>query len=468
MSRKEVPRTGPVEDRARGKATNAQGAAALRLSPRHIQRLKARLQAEGAPGLRHRSRGRPSPRRLPAPLTAQIDALLQTRYKDFNDCHATEKLREVEGLRVSRELVRRRRRALGLPAKHRRRARQHRHRRTPEARMGQLVQVDASPFAWLEARGPAMTLHGAIDDATSTVLALHFRPTEDLHGYATVFQQLFTQYGRPLALYGDRINILVRNDPHWSLDEQLRGRPGPHAPRPHPARPRHRLYRGGLPRGQRPRRAPLAHPAGSPHQRTPPAPHHHPGGRQRLSARVPADLNPRFTRPPADAAPAWRRAPRDLALVLSCRYTRRVARDNTVHLGPRWIQLPPGPHQRSYARCRVELRELLDGRLVVLHEGAILATQPAPPDFVLTPHSAPSSDRRHPAHRPVPSSSAAFPRARGPAHGSGSTRRPRDKVYPSPKPAICTPRGAPPVAQGHYQKGPGPLPGNGMTFSCCS
>jgi hypothetical protein len=87
-------------------------------------------------------------------LIAQIDALLQTRYKDFNDCHATEKLREVEGLRVSRESVRRRRRALGLPAKHRRRARVHRHRRTPEARMGQLVQVDASPFAWLEGPRP--------------------------------------------------------------------------------------------------------------------------------------------------------------------------------------------------------------------------------------------------------------------------------------------------------------------------
>ena len=85
------------------------------------------------------------------------------------------------------------------------------------------VQVDA----WLEARGPAMTLRGAIDDATSTVLALHFRPTEDLHGYAIVFQQMFTQYGRPLALYGDRINILVRHDAHWSLAEQLRGAQDP-------------------------------------------------------------------------------------------------------------------------------------------------------------------------------------------------------------------------------------------------
>jgi hypothetical protein len=32
--------------------------------------------------------------------------------------------------------------------------------------MGALVQVDASPFDWLEGRGPAMSLHGAIDDAT--------------------------------------------------------------------------------------------------------------------------------------------------------------------------------------------------------------------------------------------------------------------------------------------------------------
>jgi transposase len=227
MSRKEVPRAGLLKALLAGKATNAQGAVALRLSIRQVQRLRVRFQAEGVQGLLHRSRGRSAPRRLAAPVIAQIDTLLQTRYKDFNDCHATEKLREVEGLRVSRESVRQRRRALGLPAKHRRRPKQHRHRRTPEARMGQMVQVDGSPFAWLEGRGPEMTLHGAIDDATSTVLALHFRPAEDLHGYAVVFQQLFTQYGLPLAVYGDRINILVRTDAHWSLAEQLRGAQDP-------------------------------------------------------------------------------------------------------------------------------------------------------------------------------------------------------------------------------------------------
>jgi hypothetical protein len=54
MSRKEVPRTGLLRMVLAGKVTNAQGAAALRVSPRHVQRLKARFQAEGAPGLLHR------------------------------------------------------------------------------------------------------------------------------------------------------------------------------------------------------------------------------------------------------------------------------------------------------------------------------------------------------------------------------------------------------------------------------
>jgi hypothetical protein len=148
---------------------------------------------------------------------------LQTTYRDVNDCHAAEKLREVEGLPISRASVQRLRRALGLPAKHRRRPREYRARRTPEARMGALVQLDVSPFAWLEGRGAAMTLHGAIDDATATVLALVFRPTEDLHGYATLPHQLGTGYGLPLALYGDRLNVFVRNDRYWTLEEELQG-----------------------------------------------------------------------------------------------------------------------------------------------------------------------------------------------------------------------------------------------------
>jgi hypothetical protein len=86
--------------------------------------------------------------------------------------------------------------------------------------MGQLAPLDASPFAWLEDRGPTAALHGLIDDATSIPLALWVRPTEDLHGYTTVLGQTCRQYGVPVTLYGDRLNLFRRNDRY--LGEELR------------------------------------------------------------------------------------------------------------------------------------------------------------------------------------------------------------------------------------------------------
>src|SRR3972149_4131143 len=109
----------------------------------------------------------------------------------------------------------------------------------------------------------------------------------------------------------------------------------------------------------------------------------------------------RSTSAPPRACPATP-PPRPAASpgVRSCRYARTVARDNTVQLGARWLGLP---RRRSYAGCRVELRECLDGRLLVFAHGALLAAQPSPwPDFVLTPRQAPSRDRRSPrAHSAV-------------------------------------------------------------------
>jgi len=392
MSRKEVPRAGLLKAALAGKISNAQGALAMHLSVRQFQRCKVRFGAEGPGGLLHRLRGRPAPRRLPADVRARVAELLQGTYAGFNDCHATEKLQEVEGLLLSRTSVRRLRRSLGLPAKRPRRSRQGRMRRTPEAQMGSLVQLDASPFAWLETRGPQLALHGAIDDATGTVLALVFRPTEDLHGYATLLQQLVTGYGLPLALYGDRLNVFVRNDPHWTLEEQLRGTQDP----THFGRLLRELGIGFIA-------------AGSPQAK---------GRIERLwqtlqdrlvselrlrgiatleaaQAFLPeflADFNRRFTHAPADPTAAWRPAPRDLAALLSCRYTRAVAHDNTVRLGPRWVQLP---RCRAYTGRRLELRECLDGRLLVFADGHCLASQPAPPgEFHLRPRRSPSADRR--------------------------------------------------------------------------
>ena len=107
MSRKELPRPGLLKAALAGKITNREGAAALHLSIRQFQRLKRRYEAGGAPAVRHRQRGQPSPRRFASALREQITTLLQTRYAGFNDTHLTEKLRELHQLPVSRESVRR-------------------------------------------------------------------------------------------------------------------------------------------------------------------------------------------------------------------------------------------------------------------------------------------------------------------------------------------------------------------------
>src|SRR4029453_10981026 len=116
MSRKEVPRAGLVQAALAGRITNREGARALHVSLRQFQRLKRRVRGGGVLALRHQGRARPSGRRLPATVSLQVQTLLQDRYAGFNDTHVTEKLREGHSVEISRESVRRLRRALGWAA----------------------------------------------------------------------------------------------------------------------------------------------------------------------------------------------------------------------------------------------------------------------------------------------------------------------------------------------------------------
>lgn len=89
------------------------------------------------------------------------------------------------------------------------------------------MQIDGSPHAWLEARGPRLTLLAAIDDATGQVEAAVFRLQEDAQGDFLLLWQLLERQGRPLALYHDRHSIFrppttpaERQDPQHGLDER--------------------------------------------------------------------------------------------------------------------------------------------------------------------------------------------------------------------------------------------------------
>lgn len=399
MSVKEAQRPGLIRAARDGKISNREGAVALGISVRQFRRLRRRFEADGTQGLVHRGRGRPSPRQLPRALRQRVRVLLQGRYAGFNDCHLTELLREQEGLLLSRASVQRIRHELGLPAKRRRRAPRHRRRREREARIGSLVLVDASEHRWCEERAEPFALLGALDDATGTILGLVARPHEDLHGYALLLRHVIQTHGIPAALYGDRTNIFVRNDRHWTLEEELAGERNPTqggrilrrlgigyiAARSPQAKGRIERFWGTL----QDRLVSLLrlHGVCSREQAT-----------QYLPQFI-AEFNQRFAAAPRDPVSAWRAAPADLDRCLTCEHTRIVARDNTVTLGDRWIQIPTG---RSYARRRVEILEHLDGSLLVRYRGMTLAHQEASNgSFTLR------ADRR--GHRKLPIARTATP-----------------------------------------------------------
>jgi hypothetical protein len=313
------------------------------------------------------------------------------------------------------------------------------------------VQLDGSLFAWLEDRGPALTLLGAIDDASSRILALWFRPHEDLHGYTRLLEQLCRGHGVPVALYGDRLNVFVRNDAHWSLAEQLAGVQAP----THFGRILADLGIGYVAARSPQGKGRVERLWGTLQDRL--------VSELRLrgiatldaaNAFLPtyiADHNRRFAGAAGRLPTAWRPVPRDFARLLSCRYVRTVARDNTVTLGDRVVPLAPRPHGRSWAARRVEVRELVDGRVLVLADGTVVAQQAAPPAFTLVPRRPPHADRAQLAQAAPPRPRPAAARRTAPPLAQDRRSRPTPLSVPSPKPAIRRPADTHPwrVSAGH-------------------
>ena len=208
----------------RGEAIAGQAAVTLGLSLRHLRRMLAAFRKEGAAGLAHGSRGRRPAHALAPALGQQVVALAQGRYAGCNHQHLSELLAEREGITLSRSSVRRLLLRAGLPSPRKRRPPKHRSRRERMPQEGMLLQIDGSPHPWLEARGPRLTLVAAIDDATGTVPAAHFRLQEDAQGYFLLFQDILSTKGVPLAVYRDRHGIFQRSPREpWIVEEELAG-----------------------------------------------------------------------------------------------------------------------------------------------------------------------------------------------------------------------------------------------------
>ena len=301
--------------------------------------------------------------------------LASNGYAGANHTHLTELLREREGIDLSRPTVRRILTKAGIGSPRSRRSQQHRFRRRRMPQEGILVQIDGSHHPWLEDRGPKLTLLIAVDDATSTVAQAVFRTSEDTRGYLVLLEGLIRQWGIPLALYSDRhaaFKYNARQKPVpvettqfarvmrdlgiqqiFALSPQAKGR----------VERMLETFQDRLVTELRLAGASTIDQA-----------------KEVLQEFLPK-FNARFAVAAEHPETAYRPVPAELSLAetICIKYTRMVARDNTVKYHWRVLQLLPGAERPSYAGLRVDVLERADGELLIRYHGEAVDYQDGPP-----------------------------------------------------------------------------------------
>lgn len=225
MSLQDARKVTIIEELQAKRYSNEQAAQLLDLSIRQVQRLKSEAAANGALAVLHKSRGRKPINSLSPDLAASIVNTYRSDLSDYNFCHATDILAEEHDLYVSVSTVARYLKADGIKSpKAKRRAKKHRSR-DARPHEGELVQMDASVFDWLS-DGTYLHLHGAVDDATGKILALHFEKEETMEGYFELMLQMNQDGHLPREIYADGRSVFVydsKKKHNLTLDEELAG-----------------------------------------------------------------------------------------------------------------------------------------------------------------------------------------------------------------------------------------------------
>lgn len=226
MSKQEARKVTIIEELMAGRFTNSQAAELLDLSIRQVQRLKAEAAVHGVMSILHKNRRRKPSNALDPEIAESICQIYQAELAGYNYCHAADVLAEEKGVFVSVSTVSRYLRAKGIRSpKANRRPKRHRSRNARE-REGELVQMDASSFDWL-GNGSYLHLHGAVDDATGRIMALHFDKEETFDGYCELMFQMNKDGHLPREIYTDARSIFFydsKKKTKLTLAEELAGK----------------------------------------------------------------------------------------------------------------------------------------------------------------------------------------------------------------------------------------------------
>ena len=226
MSFKESRKMTIIEGLLNKRFTNREAANLLDLSVRQIQRLKAEATANEVIGLLHKNRGRKPVNAIDSKTADDICRVYENELMGYNFCHAADVMAEEKDIFVSTSTVARYLKKHGIKSpKAKRRPKKHRSRDAREHE-GEMAQMDASSFDWL-GDNSYLHLHGALDDATGRILALHFEKEETFEGYSELMFQMNRDGHLPRELYTDGRTVFVfdsKTKKKLTLEEELQGK----------------------------------------------------------------------------------------------------------------------------------------------------------------------------------------------------------------------------------------------------
>ena len=198
--------------------TQKEAAEVVDLSERQVRRKVKRVRKECDKGIIHRLRCKRSNIRVPDKIKSKTLKLFKTKYPDFGPTLASEKLFEIDKIKVNDETLRLWLIDGGIPYR-KRKKRPHRQWRQRKKHYGQMVQMDGSEHKWLEDRGPGCVLMGYIDDATGIPFG-RFHAYEGTIPAMDSFKRYIKKRGIPLSVYLDK-HTTYKSTKKQTIEEEL-------------------------------------------------------------------------------------------------------------------------------------------------------------------------------------------------------------------------------------------------------
>jgi len=202
MTQEELKRLHVIR-KALGKSiTQIEAANIIGLCLRQVQRIVRAVRTEGDKGIINKARGKTSNKALPDKIKCRALKLYKEKYHDFGPTLGSEKLFEIDKIKLNDETLRLWLLQAGIPYK-KRKKRPHRQWRERKHSFGEMIQMDGSHHNWFEGRGPECVLMGYIDDATGRPFG-RFYPYEGTLPAMDSFKRYIEKYGMPVSIYLDK------------------------------------------------------------------------------------------------------------------------------------------------------------------------------------------------------------------------------------------------------------------------